>query len=332
MNQDSVPAKTLKITSFPVPLGHEAIFESLKRSFISNRAVHAYLLTGRAGSGRFGLARALAAHLLDTDTLESQPDFCLVERGLDPKTSKPRTVIAIDQIQALRGRLSRTAFLGGWQVAVIRDAQYLNCEAGNALLKTLEEPHAQTLLLLTALDTESVLPTVRSRCQEIHLPRVATSIIRDGLAAMGVLSSDASLLARLADGCPARAIRYVTEPQFLIEMREQRDQLLTLFGIDYASRWQIIEKILPKKLPFQDAQERTRNFLDLTAELLRDVLLFRYSQTERLVHLDAIDGIRRWSASNFDPQVTAEVLQKSKRQIDSNVGPRAVLQNFVLSL
>src|SRR3989339_1060223 len=324
MNQDSVPAKTLKITSFPVPLGHEAIFESLKRSFISNRAVHAYLLTGRAGSGRFGLARALAAHLLDTDTLESQPDFCLVERGLDPKTGKPRTVIAIDQIQALRGRLSRTAFLGGWQVAVIRDAQYLNRESGNALLKTLEEPHDRTLLLLTAPDIESVLPTVRSRCQEIHLPRVPTSVIKNGLAARGVLPSDASLLARLADGCPARAIRYATEPQSLIEMRERRDQLLTLSGTDYANRWQVVERILPKKLPFQDAQERTRDFLDLTAELLRDVILLRYGQVERLVHLDVIDGIRRWSNSSLDPQAAAAALQKARQQLDGNVGPRVV--------
>ncbi|OIO52680.1 hypothetical protein COY93_03900 [Candidatus Uhrbacteria bacterium CG_4_10_14_0_8_um_filter_58_22] len=332
MDQDSVQIKASGNISLPVPLGHEAVFESLKRSFVSGRAVHAYLVTGRAGSGRFGLARALAAHLLDTDALESQPDFCLVERGLDPKTSKPRTVIAIDQVQVLRGRLSRTAFLGGWQVAVIRDAQYLNRESGNALLKTLEEPHGQTLLLLTAPDAESVLPTVRSRCQEIRLPRISTSAIKDGLAAMGVLPSDASLLARLADGCPARAIRYVTEPQSLAEMRGRRDQLLALSGIDYASRWQVVEKILPKKLPFQDAQERTRDFLDLTAELLHDVLLLRHGQIERLIHLDAIDGIRRWSNSNFDPQIAAAALQEARLQVDGNVGPRAVLQSFVLSL
>jgi hypothetical protein len=72
--------------------------------------------------------------------------------------------------------------------------------------------------------------------------------------------------------------------------------------------------------------------LDVVAELLRDAVLLRYGQNGHVVHIDAIDGVRRWAESELDLVRAAAELQLARDRIRENVGPRAALQQFVLAL
>lgn len=89
------------------------------------------------------------------------PDLLWVERGADD------TRVRIAQVRALQERLRLRAAGGGWRAAVLADAEWLNQEAQNALLRLLEEPPARTTLVLVAATASGLLATVRSRCQRV---------------------------------------------------------------------------------------------------------------------------------------------------------------------
>ncbi|HWU75941.1 MAG TPA: DNA polymerase III subunit delta' [Rhodanobacter sp.] len=179
---------------------------------------HALLLCGVAGLDKRAFAERFVRGLLCMESHDgdacghcrgclllaagSHPDVVTLSFGLR-KDGTPRTEIVVDQIRELSARLAMRSQLGGWQVATIDPADAMNAAAANALLKTLEEPAAQTLLILLA-DAPWRLPqTIRSRCQriEFHLPAADQAL--GWLQAEGVPDAASALAA--AGGNPGLA-------------------------------------------------------------------------------------------------------------------------------
>lgn len=178
---------------------------------------HALLLCGAGGLGKRAFAERFVRGLLCTQPQEgdacgqcrgclllaagSHPDRVTLTFGLR-RDGTPRTEIVVDQIRELSARLAMSSQLGGWQVASIDPADAMNAAAANALLKTLEEPAAQTMLILLA-DAPWRLPqTIRSRCQriEFHLPPVAEALawlqdhgVRDATSALAAAGGNPGL-------------------------------------------------------------------------------------------------------------------------------------------
>ena len=168
----------------------------------------------------------------------THPDVIPLTFGLR-RDGTPRTEIVVDQIRQLSARLAMSSQFGGWQIATIDPADAMNAAAANALLKTLEEPTAQTMLLLLA-DAPWRLPqTIRSRCQRIdfHLPPAA--VARDWLQAQGIAGADEALIA--AGGNPGLALAWSKEGA-LDQRREVRKDLTALAAgrgqaMDVVKRW-----------------------------------------------------------------------------------------------
>lgn len=154
---------------------------------------HALLVCGAAGLGKREFVQRFVRGLLCEQPLDgdacghcrrclllaagTHPDLIGLTFGLR-KDGVQRSEIVVDQIRDLSVRLAMSSQFGGWQIAVIDPADAMNAAAGNALLKTLEEPAAQTMLILLA-DAPWRLPqTIRSRCQriEFHLPDAAEAL------------------------------------------------------------------------------------------------------------------------------------------------------------
>lgn len=133
---------------------------------------HAYLVVGPAHSGKTTLVLDAAAQLLGTtpEKVLAHPDVHWVERLVDEKTDKTKKEISIEQARQASQFTHASAFYrNGWRVVVIREADRMSRGAANALLKTLEEPGARTVLFLLADNEAAVMPTIRSRCQLIRL-------------------------------------------------------------------------------------------------------------------------------------------------------------------
>jgi DNA polymerase-3 subunit delta' len=312
-------------------IGHAAVHNVLTRALDSGRLAHAYLFVGPEGTGKGTVARRFASMLLGVSVPETHPDFTFVERERDAKTGKPHNAILLEQVQALTARLSLAPMMGGWRVAILDGAQLLNKESANALLKTLEEPHEKTMLLLTATSAEEVMATIRSRCQLLRFTRVATVEIIAALRARGVDHDQAELYARLADGRPGVAVSFTEKRSVrLDDMFAMRDAILSMPASAVADRFMAIEKAIPPKLPFQDAVDRARDWLDLAAELLRDAMLIKLGAEERVVHVDARERVASW-ARQCDPVSVLAVIEESRKLLNANVSPRAALERVAAS-
>jgi DNA polymerase-3 subunit delta' len=313
-------------------IGNPTAVAYFSRSLGMGRLVHAYLLVGPEHVGKTELARRVAASLLGAEKPERHPDFLLVERTPDPKTGKPRDNIAIAQIHELRGAIAKSAMGHGRKVAVIVGAEFLGREAANALLKTLEEPAGDAVLILTATSAEELMPTVRSRCQLVRLARVSRTALTAALVARGVAAPLAATVAALADGRPGRALTLAQDMAALADLIATRAAILAMPGLAVADKWQAVEKLIPPRLPFIEAGERAGVFLDLAAEILRDALMVQAGLTNRLVHADAKDQITTFATRLGTRRLerAALAVTTARARLAANVSPRAVLENFLL--
>ena len=311
-------------------IGNAAAAAFLDRAVGAGRLAHAVLFVGPERVGKATLARRFAASLLGVADPETHPDYFHVERERDAKTGKPHAGIVLEQVHALTGRLALGAMMNGWRVCVLDGAHLLNKESANALLKTLEEPHPKTALLLTAAATDQVMPTIRSRCQIVRLSRVPTAEIAAALVWRGAEPPQADLYARLSGGRPGAAIAYAEDPVSLDGMFAMREAILDMPAASIADRFAAIERAVPPKLPFQESVDRSRVWLDLAAELLRDAMLLRLGSGDRIVHVDVRDRLEAWT-ERLDPAVILVALGSSRRLVDANVSPRAALERLALA-
>ena len=151
-----------------MPFSPEAAFEFLQRAREGGRLAHAYLITGDAGSGKRALALRLALLVSGANPATAKdplkhPDVHAVE-----PESKSR-LIKVEQTRELEKELQMRSSLGGVKVGIIFDADRMNAPASNSFLKTLEEPPANSLLLLITAHPEMLLDTIISRCIQVSL-------------------------------------------------------------------------------------------------------------------------------------------------------------------
>ncbi len=161
----------------------DTTIESLKQAYDNNRLPHAVLLAAPEESGKRDFTRALANSLLcrahepltapcghckacQLFSSATHPDFYYIDRLTDNK-GKQKKSIGVDQIRLLTKKLSEKPQAGGWRIALVSSVSAMTTASFNALLKTLEEPGEQTLLILLSENIQNVPATIRSRCQII---------------------------------------------------------------------------------------------------------------------------------------------------------------------
>ena len=187
------------------------------------RLPHALLLTGQPGMGKSAFSEYLAQLLLCQQPTRthtpcgecsgciqfasrSHPDYFHVSHAVDEKTGKKSKEIKVDQIRTLASKLVLSSHHGGYQVAVLDPADAMNKNAANSLLKTLEEPSDNTVLLLVSACPARLPATVRSRCQQLKIEAPERQLALQWLQGQGCGDSAQTCL-RLAHGAPLEALR-----------------------------------------------------------------------------------------------------------------------------
>ena len=215
--------------------GHPSVRQLLTSQLASGRLSHAYLFTGEPSLGKTAVARALAAALLPEAPLDRHPDYWEDDR---------RDSLRIDEIRLLPDRQpdhhqqSLQAFLalkpavGSHRVAVIASVGRMADPIQGILLKTLEEPHPNRLIVLTTPSVSPfvVLPTVVSRCQRVSFHAVPLPEVAALLRRRGVPAERAEALAALSRGRPGWAVAAAGDEEVVERHRRWTRRLEEVFG------------------------------------------------------------------------------------------------------
>jgi DNA polymerase III subunit delta' len=194
--------------------------------------------------------------------------------------------IKINSVRNLRREAALSAFEGGKRVFIISNAEEMNAEASNSLLKTLEEPSSDSIFILTTAQKEQLLPTILSRCQLLQFDPLSEEELQQTLVSRnGVEQNQAALIARLAHGSYTAALELLT-----VDMVEQRKEAVQFLRLLLASQ----------KIPLAEEVERIASLGDRTAVerwmkllgvWLRDALVLREQGEEGLLNLDHLKDL-----------------------------------------
>lgn len=318
-------------------IGHEWAVELLKGHLKRGKPRHAYLITGPENVGRRTLALRYTQAInslgtgdvgcFDPDSQDSQrienlqhPDMSVVERQPGNRDIK------IAQIRTLQQQLALSPYMSNFRYALLLNFEDANVNASNALLKTLEEPASQVVLILTAQSQESLLPTIVSRCEHIRLRPVKVDILREELQKRFDLSvKNAELYAHISGGRPGLAIRYIREPELLETRKEALDDLVKLINVKRVERFKYAKDLSRDKESMVDT-------LNIWQSFWRDVLIIKTNAEGGVSNIDRKVDIQSTAAKMKvnEIKVVLKGIDTGLAAIRSNVNPLLNAENLLL--
>ena len=321
-------------------VGHEWAVSLLRRQLASGRVSHAYLLTGPPQIGETLLARRLAQALNCPGTdppcgAGDCPACKRIEAGTHPDVRIIRgegvgDSLTIDQVRTLQREAALFPYEGRNRVFILRRMDLASTQAANALLKTLEEPPAHVVLVLTAVDANALPPTVLSRCQRLDLRPLPRGRIEAELRERGVDTDQARLLAGLSAGRIGWAIEAGKREGAVLNRRQRElDGMVRVLPACRIERLNLAQSLGRDRDP-----RASRETLEIWAAWWRDLLLLSGRGDGPVVNVDRLAELSALARPERLGEVWAAIraLQDAAAQIENNVSPRLALEGLLLKL
>lgn len=318
-------------------IGQDSIKEHLMRAISEEKISHAYILNGERYSGKEFIANVFAAALLCEGEekpcgrcqnciqsfSDNHPDIIHV------KHEKPN-VISVDDIRTqVNQDVSIKPYGGKKKIYIIPEAEKMNAQAQNALLKTLEEPPSYAVMLLLTENVDELLPTIQSRCITLSMKPVKDGVIK------AFLMEEVKLPDYKADICVAFARGNLGKAKLLAQNEEFdkiREDVLSLLrhvnDMEIYELTEAVRKATEWKLEISD-------YLDIMSIWYRDVCLFKATMdANNLIFKDEIQYIRKVAnTSSYEGlEEIIEALEKARKRLQANVNFELVMELLFLAL
>jgi DNA polymerase-3 subunit delta' len=321
LTEEVVYQQPLPLAGWDELLGHEQQRAELLRMgrFAS------LLFSGPQGLGKRLVAAWLASQLIGDERRvlrNNHPDLVWLER-MPGKQS-----LGVGEARELISQLYLRPYESASRVCIISEADRLTEEAQSALLKTLEEPPADNVLILVASQESKLLDTVQSRCRRVRFCPLPDQQLTTWLQQLGCPAEVALRYARLAQGCPGRA-RQLWETPALWESQEKLlDLLLQLPGSSLGKALELSSKAETLKIPGREARAQLEWVLEYVRLFCRDRLLL--SHGARPLNDHRLEQMQALPKQNLIAAL--ESLDEAEEFFQANVNARLLLQNLFLKL
>ena len=318
-------------------IGHEQIKEHLMNAIAADKVNHAYILNGPEGSGKRMLADAFAMALqcerggkepcLECRSCRqamngNQPDIIYVTH------EKPRT-ISVDDIRNMNHSVQIKPYSSKYKVFVVDEAEKMNVQAQNALLKTIEEPPAYAVILLLTTKADAFLPTILSRSIRLDLKPVSDSVMREHLMKnYGIPDYEADACVAFAQGNVGKAIALAGSKDFAALKSSVVDLVKRIDNTDLYELESTAEQMMEYKLEISD-------YFDLMRVWYRDVLYHKTTNdVNGLVFKEEVLEIKRQAAKHSYQglEQILEALDRARIRCEANVSQKLVLELLLMTL
>lgn len=323
--------------SFAELIGHQRQLAILRLALANERLHHAYLFVGPEGVGKRTIAMAFAKAI---HCEKRKGDFCgdcvncvRISDGNHPDVRvvgqlADKKEISIQQIREIERGLNYRSFTGKRKITIIDPATLMNPSAQNALLKTLEEPPQESLIILIAPNSGGLLPTLRSRCLRLSFAPLRRGEVAAYLRAKhGQTADQAEFLAAISMGSIGAAAS-LDKDELTEKRRVWTGTLSDLRAGDYQSAMAAAE-------PLAVNRDEALQFLGWAASWYRDLLIYAVThKADELVNLDLLEQIKRQSASGDVERICSSLArtQGAAAAIQRNLNRRMVLERLLFNV
>lgn len=318
--------------SFKDIKGHATTIEFLKSALSSGRLGHAYLFIGPESIGKAMTARTLAktanCQKGKTDSCDECPSCMKIDKSIHPDVNwllpeGKGNVIKIEKIRWLRANISLKPYEGRVKFYIIDKAHHMNAEAANCLLKTLEEPPQDSVLILISQKLEKIFFTVRSRCQIVRFKAMDSEGLAKILKDEYKVSADLSrFLAHYSSGRIGKAL--TLENEGILKWKNEVIDNFVEEGI----------RLDEDEFFFGSDKEKILEMLNILAVWYRDILILKSAKTDNLlINTDRIQDLNL-EAARFSQEQLMDMLDEIKETnvlIEQNVNPKLALGTLLLA-
>lgn len=301
-------------------IGHNQIRSDLKKAIQNGSLSHAYFFYGPKGVGKFTTALEIGQNLLcERRNACGECQSCRFSKTLshpDLLVLNGEDTIKIEETRKIKEFLSLTPFQADLKIVLIKDITRLTREAGNSLLKILEEPQGKTLFILTAIHPSSTLQTLVSRCQLQAFKTLAENEIVEWLKRGGVVGENALKIAKISAGKPGLATNYLDQTE--------EDSIKNIFSKSLQQKFDFVSQI--------SSDGNLKAQLDQLILWFRDVLLVKYGNQKNTVNLKDIDKLNE-CAVKMDFKTIKKVfnLAENLSDLPRGANARLLLENLILN-
>ena len=319
-------------------LGHEQIIEHLQNAIKTDQVSHAYILDGPDMSGKKMIADAFSmtlecekkgtepcmeCHSCKQALGKNQPDIIYLQH------EKPNTISVDDIRSQINNDIGVKPYSSPYKVYIVDEAEKMNVQAQNALLKTIEEPPAYAVILLLTNNAEIFLPTILSRCVRLSLKAVPDEKIKAYLMEnYEVPDYKADVCVAFAQGNVGKAIE-LAESEDFNEIKNSALQLIKrLDDIELYEMTEAVKQISNYKLQIND-------YFDLIMIWYRDVLLYKATaDVNKLIFKEEVYEIKKEASRSSYGGIEniLEALEKAKIRLNANVNFDLVIELLLLTI
>jgi DNA polymerase III subunit delta' len=313
------------------------VTKMVTNSIVKNRISHAYICFGDYGTPKREFAILLAKSIfckqkIGVEPCQSCTDCKRIDSGNHPDIHviiPDGASIKTDQIAHLKKEFNYTGLESNKKVYIIEQADQMTVNAANRLLKFLEEPSQQTTAILLTENSQSIIPTIRSRCQLLAFQPLNQEQLENKLKDAGITEANARILAtfsqnfdeaieRSKDTWFAQARKLVVQ---LVELLQNNKDEVPIF---VHTQW----------MPHFKERKQLQEGLDLLLVLFRDMVHFQIDAKASIVFSHQLDKIEQatmnWSMEDITNDLT--LIMEAKRKLEQNVHPQLVIEQLTLQI